>query len=616
MSEKQSKTSILLHQNLEFSSKTDVGEKRTENQDRYGQVIKDNFKVFIVADGMGGANGGSTASQMTIDHLTEQFAKLENVVPEDIYRILMEANEKIFNHSIDQRHLAGMGTTCVMLIFTAKELYITNVGDSRAYLVRNKEIRQLTEDHTLVNELFKAGIITAEQAEDHPVSHMLTRCLGPAVKVEIDCYLEKPGSFRGDSYLLCSDGLYNLVTDSEIKKIISNNTPEAAASKLISVANERGGTDNITVFIVNVKDSPFDPQKDAIHYDLVPISFKDMPGYIEEESFERVLLRHSAAFDRYGIDFQQEKTAKNNWRNVSFILAILAVVASLIYFLDDDLSVIEKITSVKKTEEAIIEQKHSETVSKLAELKEFRDDSEPVIDQDRLQVIANKYLSSLAVESDYLTLLQKDQELEDKFDSLNSQLSTKKAELIGLNKQLSFWFGLRKKLELNGAMSLSEELSSLSEQILEKQTAFQEASWEYLQNLNLMQSQPENQALAQKVKSQLNQRKNAMKELEISVYSMIQEKVNYYSTEIADLINEISTESLELNYLISEIDLLALLRGLDYQTQYEQIKKIILTKMSESAPSELTEDTLSDFSKEPINESPDPVIAPDTMDEF
>ncbi len=582
MSEIKSETSILLHKNLEHASKTDVGEKRTENQDRFGQVLNENFKVFIVADGMGGANGGSTASQMTIDHLMGEFSKLTNVVPEDIYRIVMEANEKIFNLSIDQRHLAGMGTTCVMLIFTERELYITNVGDSRAYLIRNKEIKQLTEDHTLVNELFKAGIITAEQAEDHPVSHMLTRCLGPAVKVEIDCYLEKPGSFKNDSYLLCSDGLYNLVTDSEIKKIVLNNSPEAAANKLISVANERGGTDNITVAIIKVTDSPFNPETDKLHYDLVPVSFKDIPGYIEEESFERVLLRHSAAFDRYGIDFQQEKSAKNNWRTASFLLAILAFVTSMIYFFDDDLSVIDKLTALQESEERIVEQKHSETVEKLAELKEFRDDSEPVIDQDRLHVIANKYLFALASETEYRELLAKAPELEAKFVLFNNQLSTKKAELIGLNKQLSFWFGLHKKLELNGAMSLSEELSTLSELILEKQTAFQEASWEYLQNLNLIQTQPNNHELSQKVKAQLAQRKTAMKELEISVYSLIQEKVNFYSKEIADLIGEISAESLELNYLISEIDLLALLRDLDYQTNFDQIKEIIQTKMSES----------------------------------
>ncbi len=237
---------------LTYVSGTDIGMKREENQDSHGVILTEHFHYYLVADGMGGVKGGATASRLAIETFEKVVRKAGGVGVKIVRDGVWEANYNVFKTGKQDPALTGMGTTFVGLGFEGEKLYTINVGDSRAYRIRQGTIKQLTEDHTLVQELVKSGALASEHAENHPVSHMLTRSLGPAESVEPDCRLIQDGPARGDRYLLCSDGLYNLVTDQEICEIVSSKSLDDAIQECIRLANERGGTDNITVTIVEV----------------------------------------------------------------------------------------------------------------------------------------------------------------------------------------------------------------------------------------------------------------------------------------------------------------------------------------------------------------------------
>ncbi|MBX7138161.1 MAG: Stp1/IreP family PP2C-type Ser/Thr phosphatase [Oligoflexia bacterium] len=237
---------------IRYAAGTDIGRRREENQDSFGVIENNHFKLYIVADGMGGVKGGAIASNLAIQVVSAGLKEKSELTVTEVRDAVRGANAQIFEKGGEDTALTGMGTTLVGIGFVGASLIITNVGDSRLYRVRNKRIRQLSEDHTLVRELLKSGAITPDQADNHPVAHMLTRSLGPTPEVEVDCWVCDDGPARGDLYLLCSDGLYNLVSDRDMLEILNGNDLNGAIQKCIDLANERGGTDNITVIIVEV----------------------------------------------------------------------------------------------------------------------------------------------------------------------------------------------------------------------------------------------------------------------------------------------------------------------------------------------------------------------------
>lgn len=237
---------------IEYAADTHVGMRREENQDSYGVIEKERMQFFMVADGMGGVKGGGIASKLAIEVVTQKLANRESLDEVAIASAVELANRQIFEKGRSDLELVGMGTTFVGLAFVGDQLYVVNVGDSRAYHLRHNEIVQLTDDHTLVMELVKSGALSIEQAQSSPCSHMLTRSLGPGHEVLVDCSIVINPPIRGDHYLLCTDGLYNLVSDEEIYTIIREYSVNKAVEKLIGLANQRGGTDNITVVVVKV----------------------------------------------------------------------------------------------------------------------------------------------------------------------------------------------------------------------------------------------------------------------------------------------------------------------------------------------------------------------------
>ncbi|MFQ5730182.1 MAG: Stp1/IreP family PP2C-type Ser/Thr phosphatase [Waddliaceae bacterium] len=238
---------------------TDIGCVRRSNEDSIG--LFQDLDLYVVADGMGGHAAGEVASKMAVDQI-EQFLKdvekteSASTVSEKknnqslLANAIASANQKIYNTSLEDASLNGMGTTVVALLAKPDEVELGFVGDSRVYLYQNNGIQQLTKDHSLVNEYVKRGLLAPEAVATHPQKHVLSRALGTGVEVEVETCKRVP--CPGDIYLLCSDGLSNKLSSTEMESIVmeTKGNIEEAGRKLVHMAKEKGGEDNISVVLV------------------------------------------------------------------------------------------------------------------------------------------------------------------------------------------------------------------------------------------------------------------------------------------------------------------------------------------------------------------------------
>ena len=233
---------------LRTASQSDVGRARRDNQDAFGEFATTaGERMLVVADGMGGHVGGATASRICVETLGEALQD-EGAPEARLARGLAEANSRIRAAAERQPDLAGMGTTAVALLFASpRTAWLGWVGDSRAYRARGGELELLTHDHSVVAEWVRAGILQPEEADHHPRRNELLRALGASGDVEPD--LRELDVRPRDRFLLCSDGLSSVVPADEIRAVIAFETPELAVKKLVAMANERGGPDNVTVLM-------------------------------------------------------------------------------------------------------------------------------------------------------------------------------------------------------------------------------------------------------------------------------------------------------------------------------------------------------------------------------
>jgi len=234
---------------------TNKGLMRENNEDSFIVEEYGDFCLYAVADGMGGHKAGEVASSIVIDEMRKYF--VTSVIRKDFKPPLFIAesvklsNDKIREESFRNEECFGMGTTLAMVVIdkAQKLVYVGNIGDSRVYLLRNKELRQITCDHTYVNELMKEGKISLEEAKTHPKRNVITRALGSEEFVHADIF--ELDLLDGDILLLCTDGLTTHVSDYRILEIIKEYGPSQSVQKLIQEANDNGGTDNITIIIVD-----------------------------------------------------------------------------------------------------------------------------------------------------------------------------------------------------------------------------------------------------------------------------------------------------------------------------------------------------------------------------
>ena len=246
---------------LETGLLTDIGRSRSINQDAigvFGSAAGQHDFVAIVADGMGGHKAGDVASRLAIEEIQRSlFAELKLQSPKQALRQVFEAaNSAIFAQAQHNPDYHGMGTTLVVLVVHESSAYFAHTGDSRLYLIRGNAVRQMTEDHTLVAEMLQQKLINREQAKHHPNRNIITHAVGTKQQVFVD-FSSSPMPLQiGDCFLLCSDGLYDLVEDAEMLDCVLTYSAQQACEELVRLANERGGYDNVSVIIVKILEAP------------------------------------------------------------------------------------------------------------------------------------------------------------------------------------------------------------------------------------------------------------------------------------------------------------------------------------------------------------------------
>ncbi len=230
---------------LQAFSLTDVGKMRKSNQDAL--VVSDDLLLYGVADGMGGHNGGETASAGARDGLIAALGSKEPSL-DALRDAITKVNADLFQQQLEDESLSGMGTTLSVIWMSEHFVYLGHVGDSRVYRFREGKLEQMTDDHSLVGELVRAGYLTPEEAENHPQKNVILRAVGTEEGIDIDLAVEERQP--GDLWMVCSDGLHGMVKDSAMEAILSVNTAESAVQLLMDAALAAGGRDNISVVLV------------------------------------------------------------------------------------------------------------------------------------------------------------------------------------------------------------------------------------------------------------------------------------------------------------------------------------------------------------------------------
>jgi protein phosphatase len=253
---------------IELSTQSDIGCLRQNNEDSFGYWEPEDDGQFlrkgrlaVVADGMGGYEGGQEASRLAVETLLAVYRDFTSDDPQQaLIEALQAAHQQIRQYSFAHPELRGMGTTCTAAAIVRSAhpdarhdaLYFAHVGDSRLYLIRDRQITRVTRDHSYVGRLLESGMISPEEAEHHPQRNILTAALGTHPDLIVDSPESPLPLRRQDVLLICSDGLWGLVRDSEILSALENKSAEQAGRDLIALARERGGPDNITVSILRL----------------------------------------------------------------------------------------------------------------------------------------------------------------------------------------------------------------------------------------------------------------------------------------------------------------------------------------------------------------------------
>jgi PPM family protein phosphatase len=252
--------SLKVRPGVEVAGLSDVGCQRENNEDSYlywepasDQEFEHKGRLAVVADGMGGYEGGQEASRMAVETVRELYDKMVHD-REDPQAALAEAfrqaHQRIQSYAARNPEFQGMGTTCTALVIRGRQLYFAHVGDSRLYLIRDSRISRLTRDHSYVGRLVESGIVRPEDAERHPQRHILTSALGAGIEVAVDGAEGSIDLLAGDQVMLCTDGLWGVVTEEELQTAATGNPPAECCAALIKLARERGGPDNITLQVL------------------------------------------------------------------------------------------------------------------------------------------------------------------------------------------------------------------------------------------------------------------------------------------------------------------------------------------------------------------------------
>ena len=308
---------------------TDTGRKRRHNEDSF--VLSP--PVFAIADGMGGAKAGEVASELAVEALREAGGDGDGDGEGRVVSLIQEANRRVYERALEDAAASGMGTTMTLALLEENAVRIGHVGDSRAYLVRDGELDQLTEDHSLVGELVRSGKLTPEDAESHPQRSVITRVLGTDPDVDIDRITVETRA--GDVFLLCSDGLYSMVGNERILELVERHRGDldAAAKALVRAANRVGGDDNITVVAFEIAGTGEETEQlPAVSPEAGPeeedtLTEIDRVPAVTTAVMSTEEIRRAAAAER---DAEERPSRRIPLGSVFAVLVLLAVVAAIV----------------------------------------------------------------------------------------------------------------------------------------------------------------------------------------------------------------------------------------------------------------------------------------------
>lgn len=454
---------------LRCAAGTDIGMHRRENQDSFGIIRRPTFHAYFVADGMGGTQGGALASRMAISGLETELHSFAAppTVPE-LQGLLSALNKRIFLAAQQDQNLAGMGTTLVGLVFSEDAVVAVHVGDSRAYRVRGSTIIQLTEDHTLIKELIKTGSIDPSEEKSHPIAHMLTKSLGPVSHVHADCNQYNNPAQENDTYILCSDGLYNYITPEEMLAVVLQNSPDDASQILINLANQRGGADNITILVISV--SSLKPHNTNRRHSSLgePVSDEDISTHYysssEEDSKHHRIIPPpiqepvDLRAERRSIRDRQKNSEKRSFRyGTPLLLGCTLFLGLLIGSLGKKLSIssllIDSATQIDNNSKSTF----SEIIAKMTEhsssshTEKPKDGAQTSSDLSQLSEKLSEIqkLLKLSTPANSVKAIDSIKSLEDKVRSLHTSLTSLDKEIDKASRKLKIWMDKQLLLQLH-----------------------------------------------------------------------------------------------------------------------------------------------------------------------
>jgi len=248
---------------IELGSLTDVGCHRENNEDYFqywepasNEEFTRKGRLAIIADGMGGYEGGQEASRIAVQTIERTYADGDSDPQSLLIDGINSAHQRILQHASEHPALAGMGTTCTAIALVGGHLHYAHIGDSRLYLIRSGKISRITRDHSYVNRLVETGLISSEEAENHPHRNVLTAALGAGNEIAPEYPVDPLTIACGDVLVLCTDGLWGVVTNEEIRIAVTGGKPLPACQNLVRLAKQHGGPDNITVMVLRIADQP------------------------------------------------------------------------------------------------------------------------------------------------------------------------------------------------------------------------------------------------------------------------------------------------------------------------------------------------------------------------
>ena len=349
--------------NYRNHSITNVGAVRNANEDNFGDARTTNGHVFVVCDGMGGHVGGAKASSIAVASILEYFQKekYSNLI-QAIDRSLSFANEQIFAHAMNEQELKGMGTTAVILLISGEDCYIGHVGDSRIYLKSSNHLHRVTKDHSFVQTLVDSGVISDDEAENHPKKNQILKALGIAATIE-GTICHKPIQVkRGDTFLLCSDGLNGMVNDQGLEMMLQSENIQKSGDDLIRAALDAGGHDNLTATIVTIDQSTYNT---TVFVDFNPV--KKFNG---------------ASTQVFSIPKNQKTSGLNRSKILIFsLLFVLLAGAAWFFNLAPSLNVTQKPTSNQQVtiqQTSTLSEKNRVDSLKKEQVKKKEQDSKPL----------------------------------------------------------------------------------------------------------------------------------------------------------------------------------------------------------------------------------------------